>query len=340
MTRQGAFTAVAEIDQEKVGALRTLLGGIGATVNQPGCPITFEDLKTVHFMRWVVIDSGEDAAGRTYPPYLVLSTNYDEPLAAHLDEFARVAGGVFDQIYAHCKGYTGDRVGYLMARRVPYAAFYVGTRGRSVDQIHREARLRDDIQTYLDETPNLPLKPDELCAHLRERFTAGDYAWVNQPAGAPPTGVPGKVVVWAFALIVLAAWAVSWLVLGWAWWLVPAVVLGLAAVFLVALRVYERLEPRPAVPPAGAPVQILTSREDFVVQNQLTHFVAVKPYFFRRLTLRLVLRAVNLLGRVVFVRGALGGIPSIHFARWVILDRGRRLLFMRNLDVCWDMLLG
>ena len=56
--------------------------------------------------------------------------------------------------------------------------------------------------------------------------------------------------------------------------------------------------------------------------------------------MRVVLRVINLLGRLVFVRGALGGIPSIHFARWVAIDRGRRLLFMSNFDGSWENYLG
>jgi len=40
------------------------------------------------------------------------------------------------------------------------------------------------------------------------------------------------------------------------------------------------------------------------------------------------------------VRGTLGGIPTIHFARWVVLDGGRRLLFFSNFDGSWENYLG
>ncbi|MEM7040531.1 MAG: hypothetical protein AAF570_26445, partial [Bacteroidota bacterium] len=84
----------------------------------------------------------------------------------------------------------------------------------------------------------------------------------------------------------------------------------------------------------------LTTREDYKVQNQITHLVVVKPGFFRQFTLRFVLWAINLLARTVFNKGELGGIPSIHFARWAVIDGGRRLLFFSNYDGSWESYLG
>ena len=318
MAKQGAFTTVAEIAKGKVDSLRDLLWGIGNEVNRSACPIAFGQLKTVHFMRWLILEEGKDAAGRTYPAYLVLATNYDEPLVPHLDELVRVAGPVFEEIYSHCKGYVPNQgVRFLKDHSVGYEAFYVGTQGRSVAQIRAEAALRDDIQTYLDDNAaDLPAdlpntKRDEFCAQMREHFTTGKYQWVKEPADAPPVAVPKSLIIGVGVALLLAAWAVSVIVLDWPCWLIPAVLAGLAVLFLIALRVYEKIEPRPAVPLTGAEVEELTSREDQVIQNQLTHFVAVKPYIFRRLTMRVVLRVINLLGRLTYVRGELGGIPSL-----------------------------
>ena len=133
---------------------------------------------------------------------------------------------------------------------------------------------------------------------------------------------------------------------GLAWWIVLVIPVGLVAavllvvLFLLTIRAHEKWERLPAVRLAGAPIGDLVLREDQVVQNQLTNVVVIKPRLFRRITLRLVLLSIHLLGRAVFVRGALGGIPSIHFARWVVVDRGRRLLFMSNFDGSWENYLG
>ena len=44
--------------------------------------------------------------------------------------------------------------------------------------------------------------------------------------------------------------------------------------------------------------------------------------------------------RSFFVKGKLMGIPTIHFARWVQLDDGERLLFFSNFDGSWTQYLG
>ena len=60
----------------------------------------------------------------------------------------------------------------------------------------------------------------------------------------------------------------------------------------------------------------------------------------RRVLLRVALFAVNLLARYWFNRGELGGIPTILSARWVMIDGGRRLLFLDNYGGAWDSYLN
>jgi hypothetical protein len=83
---------------------------------------------------------------------------------------------------------------------------------------------------------------------------------------------------------------------------------------------------------------IVTDLEDQrgLVQNQMTHVVNIRPGRIRLITLRIVLGVINFLARTVFVRGKLGDIETIHFARWVLIDNNRRLLFFSNYDFSWD----
>ncbi|TMQ17588.1 MAG: hypothetical protein E6J91_09880 [Deltaproteobacteria bacterium] len=84
-----------------------------------------------------------------------------------------------------------------------------------------------------------------------------------------------------------------------------------------------------------------------MTQNQLTHVVDVRPGRFRLATLWLVLAAIDIAARVHAVRGQLGGITAIHFARWVIVrdrrpvqPRRHRLVFFSNYDGSWESYLG
>jgi hypothetical protein len=75
-------------------------------------------------------------------------------------------------------------------------------------------------------------------------------------------------------------------------------------------------------------------------QNHLTSITLVKPGFLRRWILRVTLFAIDLLARFWFNRGELGGIPTILSARWVMMDEGRRLLFLDNYGGAWDSYLN
>jgi hypothetical protein len=356
MTEHGALTVIVEIAEGKEAPLRALLERIGDVVDLPECPIDFSKFTTVHFMRWVVLAPGKDAYGATTPAQLVLSTNYDLPLERHLQELIAVPGAVLDQIYSHCIGYPGPGglLPYLRQHRRPYAAFYVGARGRSVAQIRNEEKLREEIQGYLDlraDDPTASREPEVIRADIQEFvFNHPGLAWARQR----PSWLGWKLRLYGppvVALVaLLAVYVLVPLFLDVPWWVLPlgtAGLLGLALTALVVLRqvivYHEQNDPEDDVKNDDAHkehVESLVQREDNVVQNQLTHLVAIKPQWFRLLTVRLVLWAINLLARYVFVNGTLGSISTIHFARWVIIDGGRRLLFMSNFDESWENYLG
>ena len=65
----------------------------------------------------------------------------------------------------------------------------------------------------------------------------------------------------------------------------------------------------------------------------------LKSGFFRRFTLKIVLFVAGLLSRYHFVRGKLFGINSIHFARFSLIDEGKRMLFLSDYDGSWDLYL-
>jgi hypothetical protein len=73
-------------------------------------------------------------------------------------------------------------------------------------------------------------------------------------------------------------------------------------------------------------------------QNHLASLTYVKPG--RRWLVRPTLFVINLLCRFWFNRGELGGIPTILSARWVLIDRGRRLLFLDNYSGAWNSYLN
>jgi hypothetical protein len=66
----------------------------------------------------------------------------------------------------------------------------------------------------------------------------------------------------------------------------------------------------------------------------------MKPGKVRLITFKgMMLFARNLIPSY-FVKGELMGIPTIHFARWVLFDDNKRVLFFSNFDGSWQQYLG
>jgi len=124
---------------------------------------------------------------------------------------------------------------------------------------------------------------------------------------------------------------------------VVMVVVGVSAIYLPLLR---RREAGDAVAPVrwdNAHLARMTEDEDRQFQNHFASVTIVKDGM-RLFQLRWMLRLIHLLGKIYYNQGSLGSIPSIHFARFIVLkERGRvqkRLLFLTNYDGGWANYLG
>jgi hypothetical protein len=78
----------------------------------------------------------------------------------------------------------------------------------------------------------------------------------------------------------------------------------------------------------------VTMLEDHGAHNALTIVAPIKNSWWPRLFLHLLLGIGHLTVRRAW--GSLSGITSIHFARWLILDRKGTLLFESNYDGNWE----
>jgi hypothetical protein len=345
-TDQGILTVVAPITPGRAPALRAVLKEIAAQLPPHPRPpegglVPFARLLTVHFARWVILEEARDAGGVGFPAQLVMSTAYDAPLDRHLAELVSVARAGLDAIYDHCVGYpqaggrSADRlVAYLRAHTVPPAAVFISTRWRTVTQIRAEAALRDALEDVLDERVAdraAPPPPEEIRAALIAHVArTPELQWALEPAASPASawwlGHYGRLVA-----------IVAGLIAG-----LP-ILLPIGIVMLLLLRRAERrddaLAPAAALPDLGQ-LDALTQLEDFDVQNQMTLVSVVKPGRLRRLVLQAVVLYARFRIAYIDTKGALVGIPSIHFAHWNLIDGGRRLLFLSNYDGTWESYLG
>jgi len=321
-----AFTGLTKIVPGRVAALAEYLTEVGTHIDTTP-DFAFSQLKTVHFLRWVVLRDGEGGG------WLAFESNYDGALDDHLGELLRAGATAIHRMYGACVGYPlapanaigpGERaavIAFIRQGALPNAAFHVGVHNKSAERIRCEAEIAASIERYVDAScaagDLAAISPREMYGRIVEHLRQSGLlarAREKQP-GAP------KSSLWP-AIVRIVPAALSLLPL------------------LLVLFVQERLD-RQDDPTADPPaIAQLAEREDFQVQNQLTHLVDLKSGPLRRWWLRFVLWAIDLLARFKFNRGALGGITTIHFARWVFIDDHKRLLFFSNYDGSWESYLG
>lgn len=325
------FIATVKPDAASVASLKSLLEDIERAEPKGTHPkLPFASLRGLHFASLVIFEDPPEK--HNFDPYLVFENNFDGPFDAYLDELIAKAADGLHEIYSHCADYPaggppdGDRLrSFLRAHVVRPDAYHIGNTGRSVERVRRECDLKNSIETFLDaHAGQLASAPPASIRHeIQEQFESRpEWSWTRHVG--PRMTFAERFVPWAKLV------GVALLVL-----LLLPFLLPLLVVYLIVLRRHERTDRSEIPPPRNSQVQMLMSREDKVVQNHMASLCYVKPGRFRRGTLRFVLWATNLVARVSY-KGSLSGLTTLHFAHWVLIDEGRRLLFLTNYDGSWE----
>ncbi|SFI72920.1 hypothetical protein SAMN05421835_101594 [Amycolatopsis sacchari] len=311
---QVALTIRARLRRGREAEVPGLLEQLRKSVELDGGP--FRELAGVHFARVFLLPAEDNG-----PPTLMYLAEVDTPVGAHLRDLASAPNDSLPSLLAMCEdhpdnGSVQDRVRWLAQRRIPAASAYVHHVGRSLARIQDEARLRERIEDFLDEGDWSGADEREVHRAVRA-FVAGrpELSWALRPPEAPSAAFRAREAVHRVV--------------------VPAAVPLLLPALPVWALLIRRLEARDT-PEIGrvSPERLaeLTQQEDLSTQNPFTAAGTVKPGLVRAVTLRTVLFGLDYFNRHVYARGGLAGVRTIHFARWVYVDRGRRLVFASNYD--------
>ncbi|HEY7033791.1 MAG TPA: hypothetical protein VH482_20815 [Thermomicrobiales bacterium] len=328
MEQQLAVTIIARIRSAAIGQLDELLTTMGNGVAN-GAVIPFTQLSQLHFARILILEESAGAGGESTPPYLVFLSDIDGSLDRYLRDLVASARTGLDDIFSHCEGYpaasalTDDsRIAFLRARTVKAQTTYANRPGRTVQQVHQDAALREAIQDFLDRPGQnwSSRRPAEIRGAIQEFVNQEPtLAWARTPP--PASGlrdlIRGRLRLVAVPLLLLL--------------LSPVIILGLPF-WLLLLRKRERRDPARHIRPDPARVASLASLEDRAVQNPFAGVGFLKSGRFRLLSARGVLWLVNYGTRNIYTKGQLSGVRTIHFARWVLIDDQRRLIFASNYD--------
>jgi len=329
---QKALTVVLKLLPAKAYELERVLNIIGRDIRgvrrgeDKNEYIDFTKFQTVHFMRWVLLPN--DVTGKK--EYLLFTTNYDGDLQVHLNEFIDCTDVTVDVIFGSCEGYPKNRTtdparfrvdfkNYILRHSWDWEAFYVGYRGETFHNVRSYIAVRRQIQDFLD-LPQVQQFAAEHLPHLLKGL---------------PVNIAKPNVLQPLFTLVREALKLLGFILDLLWQLIRVFILRpIKRMLLRRERALNLTLIDKQIRPYVAEI------EDVVTQNQMTVISRIKPGIQHIVRLKIVLMLVNLVAKHYQNQGVLGGIVTIHFARWVILDNGRYLLFESNYDGSWESYIG
>lgn len=294
---QNVLTVIIDIKQNEAPSLTDFLTGIGYHIGT-NSTVRFQATPSTHFARWVVL-----APYLNNGPRLLFSCWYDGTLDDYLRELVANLGDGMDQIWSYCEGYTPG-CATDAARFHSFIKQYMITPGFFSPQI------------FLCAFPGVSAQRIQNCIQLRSAFEnildgVQSQPWLQQIARLLPLHPPVAAVP--------STNSKSWLsdftekAINWVVGVHPGAV-----------------EPNSIVQTK----QELFQAEDIVVQNQMTIVSEIKPQILPRIALRIALLVGHMNRPTQF--GTFSNLSTIHFARWIIIDNGRNLLFESNYDGSWE----
>jgi hypothetical protein len=322
---QEALTLVAAVNPSRQSELDSLMAKLGSdpALNDV---LPFAAVPGCHFARVLALPESRDLDGEPIGPELILLSDCDGSADAHLEQLVDVAGSGVDRLFSHCLGYPNvpagrsERIAFLRQKRVRVKANYVHRPGRSVDQIRAEARLRSKLrELWRSRGPDAGSALGARDQLIRALRTHPEWVWALRP----PEGVGMKHTLEN----ALHAAAVPAAAAALAPVLTPAALLVLGLV-----RLQEERDRSEHLRPSSEHMHALTRLEDRVAHSGFTAGGYVKAGLLRQIVMRAVLSLIGYGTRHLFTRDSLAGVKTIHFARWIPLDGGRRVVFASNFD--------
>lgn len=336
MTPQSTFMITAPIRVGRQDDLRRLLATMNDApgfANPRNSVVPFWQFERLHVARFTILqaNTNDDIAGHgvspsAWRPRLCFIGDIDGKADIFLAELVIRAESGLRQIFAHCDGFDPihtDLLAWMHQHSRTPAANYVNWRGRTVVQIREELALYEALTKEVRGAgwQDTSSSATERWRQLK-RFTMREIQEkrlsLTPASPTPPAFFIGNLVhLIAVPLVLLC--------------LFPLFLLA-SPFYLYRLRQLERSDPENTRRADPEHLQALGQQEDIDVTNHFNVFGQVKPGRLRLFTIRMGLLLLDYTSRHIYKRGYLTRIQTIHFARWVLLDKNRRVYFASNYD--------
>lgn len=304
--KQCALNLILPIaSEENASWLDKELSSIGQLLGK-NPTIDFSKSRLTHFARFVILPIAKPYCSTKR---LLFTSNFDGDLNLYAKELidAGIAPAI-DEMFSKCEGYEPNTLlnlskaqAFLNGHNIYTQAFYIGLPGATQAIISESANQRRNMDKLLDAGDIS--KEDKEAVDLLYKENAAVRA--THLSSAKPKST--ATTIGGFILKKI----------------------GDLFEWLVGIR-YGESNPQVTVKTSND----LYDMEDLVTQNQMTVIVPVKKSIFSRLLLRLILFGISI--QVKSAKGTLSDLTTIHFARWVLIDKGNNLLFESNFDGSWE----
>ena len=325
---QTALTVVAEVIQGQQHHLNDLLTQLGAKPDD-NQQLPCSKVNSLHFACFVILN-----ADGPHPPCLVFESNFDGAVDAYLNQMTAIGREGLISIFGHCAGFPANPTDaqireYIVKHSIPNAAFYIAFRGQSVAAIRNAIGVREEIESFLDAQQAVGAMNGLSAQKIVERIQAhlASPNVVSPQVSQTTIAEMAKLARRNTILLIIIA--------------LPLVLLFLPfiIVWMLLLRWREYRDNHKVLAPLPVDPRLFEF-PDLRTQSHLTTMVTVRDGWVRALTLKFVLAVTSLLAKKVAIAGNLLGIPTIHFARWAMMDNGKRMIFFSNYDGSWSSYLG
>ena len=333
------LTVLAPIRPDKEAGLRELLRTIGDDINGKDLAagitrphIAFVHSRHIHFARFAILNDPDRGSNRSR---LLFTSIYDGGLGAHLDELVSITSDM-DAIWGACEGYAGtsEFQPFIHARAQEPAAYYVAFRDETVESITNAIDARRRGQAVQDGGgPRVRATSSGRRDSLLRRAVRAAPIVIDLMRVVARSGFDNVYRGTSRILASLDRYPLVRLFNRMTRNQIPPLGSQFTSLVIDQRAPFEPIVPGDEIPTraaAGSPAL----REDAVAQNQLTVVTVIDPARIDRV--RAVMAAIDSFARRLAPPGSLIGISTIHFARWLVIDHGRRLLFISDYDGSWE----
>ncbi|HYJ53549.1 MAG TPA: hypothetical protein VEW04_10305 [Allosphingosinicella sp.] len=359
------ITIVAPVRGSDIAALDARIDALANPCNdtvREALDKTDPDGGGTHFMSLHAIAGGDGEDG-----HLVFEFTADGDRATALKRIDRAVGAELTPVFAMARDWRDNvsLVSYLDRHVIkvgsglfdPPGLCFAGTPRMSVTRILDEAKLAKFVGPLVD-NGQPDLRAVDRLAAIRRAVAASPFEWALKPPlppgregrePAPGWLIPAlawplvRTYLWPFGILFALLYA-AFMLMGCPWLGSAIAALAVTAVLLVAALVYLYVGLRSQEKSDWidnraidrATITEIGKRENHCAQNHMISVTTRKPGAVRWLTLRLAFWLIGMFATKVYREGFLGGISTIHAARWITIPGTRKLVFFSNFGGSWE----